>query len=300
MPLSKLAAPPDAGPRGGRAGVGVYAGCAGPAATGGPGPRRQRGRFLADDNTGVDLLADITGLTAPAAACAAAWAGVFAHGTFAAASTVWGPVVSHASADGPPHVALTFDGGPGLDSAEGLLDELGDLGVPAAFFVAGRDAERSPDLLGRLDAAGHLIGNLAWDRHPLGLLRDRSYWSALIRRTDAAIERAIGRRPALLRPWAGVKTCHMMSAAGRTGHAVVTWSRRASDGAAATFVRGDVIRIGMGAGAVSAVRSLLRSLHEHGLSPRRLDALLGIPAYRDPRNVQSESQRRPAPLRRAA
>ena len=247
----------------------------------------------------MHLLADITGLTAPAAACGVAWAGVFAHGTFVPASTVWGPVVSRASGDGPPQVALTFDGGPAPDSSGRVLDALGELGVPAAFFVVGRDAERFPALVDRMHGEGHVVGNRGWDRHPLGLFRDRSYWSAQIRRTDTLIEQVIGRRPAMFRPPAGVKTWHLMSAAGRAGHTVVTWSRRLDGGAAPDAARGDVIsvRVGGGASAESAVRSLVNSLVEQGLSPRRLDAVLGIAAYHVPRQPATA---RPAPLRRAA
>ena len=247
----------------------------------------------------MHLLADITGFTAPAAACGVAWAGVFAHGTFVAASTVWGPVVSRASGDGPPQVALTFDGGPAPDSTGRVLDALGELGVRAAFFVGGRDAQRFPVLVERIHGEGHVVGNRGWDRHPLGLLRDRSYWSAQIRRTDALVEQVIGRRPALFRPPAGVKTWHLMSAADRAGHTVVTWSRRMSAGAAADASRGDVIlvRVGRGATAEAAVRSLVSSLINQGLSPRRLDEVLGTPAYRTPPEVATV---RPTAFCRAA
>ena len=271
-------------------------------------PRRQRGHRVADDRGGeqpVELLADMTGLTAPAAACGLAWAAVFAHGTFAAASTVWGPVVSRASADGPPQVALTFDDAPEPGATERVLDALAELGVTAAFFVSEGHAERHPALLERMDAEGHVVGNRACADNSLALLRDTNYCHEEIRRTDHIVEQVIGHRPALLRPNSGIKTWHLMRAARRTGHTVVTWSRRASEGAAPVATRGDIIRVRVGAtaSADAALRLLVHALDEHGLSPRRLDALLGIPAYQEPEPapmVKPEPQRRPSPLRRAA
>jgi chitin deacetylase len=68
---------------------------------------------------------------------------------------------------GVPRVALTFDDGPGPDTAA-LLDVLGAAAWPATFFVLGRnvaeapwcgDPARAKALVVRALAAGHVVGN---------------------------------------------------------------------------------------------------------------------------------------------
>src|SRR5262245_34754517 len=58
----------------------------------------------------------------------------------------------------PKSLCLTFDDGPGPDTYE-LGRFLAEQGVPAAFFVIGRHAERRPNVLERLTAWGHTLGN---------------------------------------------------------------------------------------------------------------------------------------------
>ncbi|MFD4669406.1 polysaccharide deacetylase family protein [Lentzea sp. NPDC058450] len=56
-------------------------------------------------------------------------------------------------------VALTFDDGPDPAGAPQVLDLLRAEGVPATFFLMGRDLSRHPDLGARIAQAGHEIGN---------------------------------------------------------------------------------------------------------------------------------------------
>src|SRR5580704_5413367 len=64
----------------------------------------------------------------------------------------------------PPRcVALTFDDGPGPQSAE-LARLLRAENVPGTFFVLGESAERHGEALGTIRECGHVIG-LHADRH---------------------------------------------------------------------------------------------------------------------------------------
>ena len=66
----------------------------------------------------------------------------------------------------PRHIALTFDDGPEPGQTEFILEVLKRTGVPATFFMIGEQAERHPDLVHKVQAAGvHHIGNHSWD-HP--------------------------------------------------------------------------------------------------------------------------------------
>lgn len=91
-----------------------------------------------------------------------------------------------------PVVAFTFDDGPISGDTERLLEVLSRHECPATFFVVGRSAEREPELLSRVVAAGHEIGNHAWE-HDYLLLRFPSEIEESIRKTDAVI-RASGYR----------------------------------------------------------------------------------------------------------
>lgn len=243
--------------------------------------------------------ADILPILTTGAVWAAAFFSIAAVGAARPASTMWGPVISRGPRGGNS-VALTFDDGPLPGSTDRVLDALGESGVHAAFFVIGRCARRWPDLVARMHAEGHLVGNHSFDHHLLGLTGRYRYWAGEIRQADEAIAQVIGRRPAMFRPPMGLKHWHLMNAAADAGHRVVTWSRRALDGkASASEVilsrllpparAGDIMLLHDGnnphlepqdrAGTIAAVRPLIAALRQRGLSPARLDELLGLPAY---------------------
>lgn len=61
-------------------------------------------------------------------------------------------------------VAFTFDDGPG-DYTAAFLDELKERGVHVTFFVKGTQVEQHPELVTRMAAEGHLVGNHSYS-HP--------------------------------------------------------------------------------------------------------------------------------------
>lgn len=56
-------------------------------------------------------------------------------------------------------VYLTFDDGPVEGVTDRVLDILAAEGVKATFFMVGDNARRNPQLLQRVKAEGHLVGN---------------------------------------------------------------------------------------------------------------------------------------------
>jgi len=62
-------------------------------------------------------------------------------------------------------IALTFDDGPDPRFTPQILDILSKAGVKATFFVIGGNAEKNPELLRRIFAEGHDIGNHTYT-HP--------------------------------------------------------------------------------------------------------------------------------------
>jgi peptidoglycan/xylan/chitin deacetylase (PgdA/CDA1 family) len=63
---------------------------------------------------------------------------------------------------GPAHrpaVALTFDDGPNADNTPLILDTLKRHGAVATFFIIGQHAKAHPQLIERIAAEGHELGN---------------------------------------------------------------------------------------------------------------------------------------------
>ena len=67
----------------------------------------------------------------------------------------------------PRLVALTFDDGPHSDLTPRLLNYLRTQGAKATFFVIGSRAETYPDLISRMVAEGHEVGNHTWSHRSL-------------------------------------------------------------------------------------------------------------------------------------
>ena len=81
-----------------------------------------------------------------------------------------------AAADSPAevenikYVALTFDDGPSPRCTPQLLDGLNERGVHATFFVVGCQVVKDPDIVTRMAAEGHQVGNHSYDHKELDKL----------------------------------------------------------------------------------------------------------------------------------
>ena len=60
------------------------------------------------------------------------------------------------------YIALTFDDGPRRSTTEKLLDGLKERGASATFFLVGEGIAGNEDLVKRMQAEGHQIGNHTW------------------------------------------------------------------------------------------------------------------------------------------
>ena len=121
-------------------------------------------------------------------------------------------------------VALTFDDGPGPSTAA-VLDVLQQAQVPATFFVVGKEVAADPEMLRRILAAGHALGNHTWShkipRAAVGW--NRSTLAGEIERTRQAVIDAGGLKPCLFRPPGGiVKGADGVSR--QAGLSVILWS----------------------------------------------------------------------------
>lgn len=121
-------------------------------------------------------------------------------------------------------VALTFDDGPWPENTPDVLDVLRSRGVRATFFVRGDQASSHPDLVRRIVAEGHVIGNHTWSHPDLSRLSpaDRV---AQIERTTQAIVDATGTSPCFFRGPFGIhRSPSIAGLAWDRGMTVVDWS----------------------------------------------------------------------------
>jgi peptidoglycan/xylan/chitin deacetylase (PgdA/CDA1 family) len=96
-------------------------------------------------------------------------------------------------------VALTFDDAPDANFSPQVLDVLKGVGVKATFFVVGNRAEAHPDIMKRIVAEGHAIGNHSYSHANLPKLTDAEFRSQ-IEKTDTIIRRFTGYTSDIVRP----------------------------------------------------------------------------------------------------
>jgi len=135
--------------------------------------------------------------------------------------TLTGSVVCRVETDRPV-VALTFDDGPTERGLDAVLPVLEAHGARATFFLIGREAAARPDLVRRIVAAGHEVGDHSWS-HQRMAFRPQGFYEDELRRTEAVLDAARGPGPRLFRPPYGKKLIGLPLAARHRGLTMVTW-----------------------------------------------------------------------------
>lgn len=120
-------------------------------------------------------------------------------------------------------VALTFDDGPDGVFTPQVLDVLKRHGVRATFFLVGKRAAARPDLVRRMVAEGHEIGNHSWDHAELTRMDSRRVHAELAE-THQLLRRLSGRPVRLLRPPYGAVNATVLKEAGALGYRTVLWN----------------------------------------------------------------------------
>lgn len=109
-------------------------------------------------------------------------------------------------------VVLTFDDGPNPKVTPQILDTLKEHGVKGAvFFVTGQNAKAHPELIKRIVAEGHVLGDHTWSHPKLTSLK-QSEVLAELQKTDAAIDKVLGYDypTKLVRPPYGAKNTEVL------------------------------------------------------------------------------------------
>ena len=183
-------------------------------------------------------------------------------------------------------VALTWDDGPRAEETDRLLDLLDAAGVKGTFFMVGLRARTHPEIVRRIAASGHALGNHSWSHPPLWSMASRRRVLAEVGDAQKAIADAAGRPPRWFRPPVGHKNFHLAEALEAHGLTQVTWSlrsfdtvlrdehrvlrrvlKRAREGEIILLHEGIVDRGGAGPLSIRIAGLLLDGLAGRGLSP---------------------------------
>ena len=128
----------------------------------------------------------------------------------------------------PDELALTFDDGPNDAATPHLLDVLAKYQVRGTFFIIGSFARQRADLVRRIAAEGHLIGNHTMHHPKLALESTRSVRQQLADCT-AVLEDLIGSEVRFFRPPFGSRRPVVLQIAREFGLTPVTWNVTAHD-----------------------------------------------------------------------
>lgn len=126
-------------------------------------------------------------------------------------------------------VALTFDDGPHPGKTDRILDTLKKNGVKATFFVTGQQAEKHPDLIRRMAAEGHTIGNHTYS-HQYLQRQTPAQVAAEYDRTSRIVQGITGKRPTLARPPGFHYRPEDLETAGRLGMTTVFGDSSVAEG----------------------------------------------------------------------
>ena len=122
---------------------------------------------------------------------------------------------------------LTFDDGPSVYTPQ-ILSVLQAKGVPATFFVVGKNAQQHPSTVQQAHAAGHGIGNHSWDHTDLTTLPSAQVQTQLQSTSDQIVA-LTGAPPAVWRPPFGAFNNTVTQIASSLGLSMRLWDVDTAD-----------------------------------------------------------------------
>jgi len=120
-------------------------------------------------------------------------------------------------------IALTFDDGPDAYYTPQILDILKQYNIKATFFIIGVRAQAHPEIVHRIFAEGHSIGNHSWD-HPVLTKMQADKVKEEVDKTEQEIYKITGIKTAMFRPPYGSLTSEQVNDISAMGYNIIDWS----------------------------------------------------------------------------
>ena len=120
---------------------------------------------------------------------------------------------------------LTFDAGYENGCTAKILDTLKEKQGPAAVFLVGNYIRRSPDLVRRMVAEGHTVGNHTMHHYDMSRLSDKAAFSKELTDLEALYKETVGQElPKFYRPPQGIYSEENLKMAQELGYKTLFWS----------------------------------------------------------------------------
>ncbi len=163
---------------------------------------------------------------AAAVALATAVGGALTYASLSAGSQIFGRTLI--AGEDPNEAALTYDDGPNDNATDALLDLLARHNTRASFFMIGQFVRQRPEIVRRVHAAGHLVGNHT-QTHPWLHLKPERVIREELRACSEAIEDATGAPVRYFRAPHGARRPAVLRVAAELGLKTVQWNALGHD-----------------------------------------------------------------------
>ncbi|RPJ99340.1 peptidoglycan-N-acetylglucosamine deacetylase [Priestia endophytica] len=120
-------------------------------------------------------------------------------------------------------IALTFDDGPDLVHTPLILDKLKKYDVKATFFLLGENVEKYPNVVKRMAAEGHIVGNHSYDHPNFVKVSNEEYHNQILK-TGEMIQKLTGYFPKFIRPPYGFINEENLKWASEQRFMIIQWS----------------------------------------------------------------------------
>jgi len=160
------------------------------------------------------------------AGAAGAAVGGFAYASLWPSSRIFGTALT--APRRPGEIALTFDDGPNPEWTPRLLDVLARHEVKATFFMLGKFAAVHKELVRRVAAEGHTVGDHSWSHPKLSKCSAMRIKDEL-KQTKEALEQILGARVRFFRPPFGARRPAVFRIARELGLEPVLWNAMTND-----------------------------------------------------------------------
>lgn len=129
-----------------------------------------------------------------------------------------------------PVIYLTFDAGYENGCTEQILDVLKDHNAPAVFFLVGNYIEKNPDLVRRMVAEGHTVGNHTMHHPDMSQISDPEAFSRELSDLEELYKEVTGEEmEKFYRPPQGTYSQENLEQAQALGYKTVFWSLAYAD-----------------------------------------------------------------------